>query len=305
MARELHMCLVRYFVRLGTLDDKWKELSKKAERSLEGLANRTEQLRHVTNEKIDGAENSIDQKTRERLIFKILMGLEEEIALLSNILTQFNDANQDLKNYLVNLENARSKISLKDKLMQELIKGTSHRPALELLLQWATEGYQFFHNMYLRISDCMKSIDYKIEETVSNLISSFVEEDRGRKYTNSRRNLFLHFSAFLLYKCLRDTIGLFASDMLLNATIAFTHFNALVKVSRSYNRNTLEHVGACDANKPNDTDYYKPGIRKTILIYQKLCISVYPISDRLKFVFLIPFLWLHLRILLCEYIYIR
>ncbi|XP_011050961.1 PREDICTED: uncharacterized protein LOC105144025 isoform X3 [Acromyrmex echinatior] len=181
MAWELHMCLVRYFLRLERLDDKWKELSKKAEKSLEGLANRTEQLRHVTNEKIDGAENSIDQETRERLIFKVLMSLEEEMAFLSNILTQFNDINQDLKNYLVNLENARSKISLKDKLMQELIKGTSYRPALELLLQWATEGYQFFHNMYLRISDCMKSIDYKTEETVSNLISSFVEEDRRRK----------------------------------------------------------------------------------------------------------------------------
>ncbi|KYM87689.1 hypothetical protein ALC53_03306 [Atta colombica] len=193
MAWELHMCLVRYFLRLERLDDKWKELSKKAERSLEGLANRIEQLRHVTNEKIDGAENSIDQETRERLIFKVLMDLEEEIALLSNILMQFNDINQDLKNYLVNLENARNKISLKDKLMQELIKGTSYRPTLELLLQWATESYQFFHNMYLRISDCMKSIDYKTEETVSNLISSFMEEDRGRKYINSRCNLFLNF----------------------------------------------------------------------------------------------------------------
>ncbi|XP_011050958.1 PREDICTED: uncharacterized protein LOC105144025 isoform X1 [Acromyrmex echinatior] len=193
MAWELHMCLVRYFLRLERLDDKWKELSKKAEKSLEGLANRTEQLRHVTNEKIDGAENSIDQETRERLIFKVLMSLEEEMAFLSNILTQFNDINQDLKNYLVNLENARSKISLKDKLMQELIKGTSYRPALELLLQWATEGYQFFHNMYLRISDCMKSIDYKTEETVSNLISSFVEEDRRRKYINK----ILAFTQFL------------------------------------------------------------------------------------------------------------
>ena len=48
----------------------------------------------LCSEKIDGAENSIDQETRERLIFKILMGLEEEIALLSNILTQFNDINQ-------------------------------------------------------------------------------------------------------------------------------------------------------------------------------------------------------------------
>jgi len=48
----------------------------------------------LCSEKIDGAENSIDQETRERLIFKVLMGLEEEIALLSNILMQFNDINQ-------------------------------------------------------------------------------------------------------------------------------------------------------------------------------------------------------------------
>ncbi|XP_018395565.1 PREDICTED: uncharacterized protein LOC108774052 isoform X2 [Cyphomyrmex costatus] len=193
MARELHACLVRYFLRLERLDDKWRELSKKAERPLEGLVNRTEQLHHVTNEEMEESEDSVDQETRERLIFKILMGLEEEIALLSDILMQFNDANQDLKNYLVNLENARSKISLKDEIMQELIKGTPYRPTLELLLQWAVEGYQFFHDMYLRISNCMKSIDYKTEESVYNLISSFKEEDRGRKNINK----ILAFTQFL------------------------------------------------------------------------------------------------------------
>ncbi|XP_011175702.1 uncharacterized protein LOC105207758 [Solenopsis invicta] len=194
MARELHVCLIRYFARLERLDDKWKELSQKAERPLEVLANRAEQLRHVTNsEEIDGVEDSVDQETRERLIFKILMGFEEEIALLSNILTQLNDANQDLKNYLINLENARSKVSLKDETMQELIKGTPYRPTLELLLEWAVEGFQFFHNMYLRISDCMRLIDYKEEETINNLTSSFVEEKRGRKNINK----ILAFTQFL------------------------------------------------------------------------------------------------------------
>ncbi|XP_024867832.1 uncharacterized protein LOC112452051 [Temnothorax curvispinosus] len=193
MARELHACLVRYFARLERLDDKWRELSRTAERPLKALANQTEQLRHVTNEKIDGTEDSVDRETRGRLIFKILMGLEEEIALLSDILTQLNDANQDLKNHLVNLENARSKVSLKDETMQELIKGTPYRPTLQLLLQWAVEGYQFFHNMYLRISDCMKSINYKVEETVDNLISSFTEEKRGRKNINR----ILAFTQFL------------------------------------------------------------------------------------------------------------
>ncbi|XP_071572538.1 uncharacterized protein [Temnothorax nylanderi] len=193
MARELHACLVRYFARLERLDDKWRELSRTAERPLKALANQTEQLRHVTNEKIDGTEDSVDRETRGRLIFKILMSLEEEIALLSDILTQLNDVNQDLKNHLVNLENARSKVSLKDETMQELIKGTPYRPTLQLLLQWAVEGYQFFHNMYLRISDCMKSINYKVEETVDNLISSFAEEKRGRKNINR----ILAFTQFL------------------------------------------------------------------------------------------------------------
>lgn len=44
----------------------------------------------------EDAEDSVDKETRERLIFKILMGLGEEIALLSDILTQLNDANQVL-----------------------------------------------------------------------------------------------------------------------------------------------------------------------------------------------------------------
>ncbi|XP_011883220.1 PREDICTED: uncharacterized protein LOC105570545 [Vollenhovia emeryi] len=187
MARELHACLVRYYARLERLDDKWRELSKKAEILLDILSNRTEQLRQVMNvhsEEIDGVEDIMDRETRERLAFKILMGLEEEMARLYNILTQLNDANQDLKNYLDNLENARSKVSLKDETMKELIKGTPYRPTLELLLQWAVEGFQFFHNMYLRVNDGMKSLDYKAEKTVDNLVSSFAEEKRGRKNIN-------------------------------------------------------------------------------------------------------------------------
>ncbi|GAB1868610.1 hypothetical protein CAJAP_09689 [Camponotus japonicus] len=199
MSRELHACLVRYFARLQKLDEKWKELSAKAERPLEALANQAEQFRHVANVNINETENNMDEETRERLMFKILMGLEDEIALLLDILTQFNDANQDLKNYLVKLENARSQVSLKDETMQELIKGTSYQPKLNLLLEWAVESFQFYHNMYLRIRDCMKSINYKMEETIDNLISSFVEEQRGR------RNIYkiLAFTQFLAKEALR------------------------------------------------------------------------------------------------------
>ncbi|KAL6436733.1 hypothetical protein ACFW04_004870 [Cataglyphis niger] len=186
MSRKLNVSLIRYFARLQNLDDKWKELSEKAERPLEALANQAEQLRHVTNVNINETESSVDGETQERLIFKILMGIEDEITLLLDILTQFNDINQDLKNYLINLENARSQVSLKDETMQELIKGTSYRPKLNLLLEWAMEGFQFYNNMYLSIRDCMKSIDYKREETIDDLISSFVEDQRGRRNINSK-----------------------------------------------------------------------------------------------------------------------
>ncbi|KAL6436732.1 hypothetical protein ACFW04_004870 [Cataglyphis niger] len=192
MSRKLNVSLIRYFARLQNLDDKWKELSEKAERPLEALANQAEQLRHVTNVNINETESSVDGETQERLIFKILMGIEDEITLLLDILTQFNDINQDLKNYLINLENARSQVSLKDETMQELIKGTSYRPKLNLLLEWAMEGFQFYNNMYLSIRDCMKSIDYKREETIDDLISSFVEDQRGRRNIN-----ILAFTQFL------------------------------------------------------------------------------------------------------------
>ncbi|EZA60824.1 hypothetical protein X777_13025 [Ooceraea biroi] len=90
----------------------------------------------------------------ERFIFNILMRMEDEVRLLLNILTQFNDANQNLKNYLDNLENARSKISLKDEATQELINGTPHRPRLNMLLIWAVESFQFYHKMYYLLFLC-------------------------------------------------------------------------------------------------------------------------------------------------------
>ena len=37
--------------------------------------------------------------------------------------------------------------------------------------------------------------------------------------------------------------------LLLLPTVPPTHSNVLVRVSRSYDRNMLEHVGVCDANK--------------------------------------------------------
>ena len=53
-----------------------------------------------------------------------------------------------MKNRLNNLEDARSKVSLDEDTMKELINGTPYRPRLNLLLEWAIEAFNYYHELY-------------------------------------------------------------------------------------------------------------------------------------------------------------
>lgn len=121
---------------------------------------------------------------------------------------------QDLKNRLNNLEETRSKISLDEETMKELINGTPYRPRLNLLLQWAIEAFNYYHELYpligntlqilsieksfltrkilryLLINKNIKQFNYKDEETIENLTKSFVE-DRFKKPRIERKYPFL------------------------------------------------------------------------------------------------------------------
>lgn len=194
MAKELHKCLINYFSQLEKVSCKWNQLSEEAKRPLHGLKNQSEQLRLVISNEVDDAELCKIDELRERLIFKILMGIDSELELLLNILTQFNNINQDLKNRLNNLEDTRSKISLDEETMKELINGTPYRPRLNLLLQWAIEAFNYYHELYLLINKNIKQFNYKDEETVENLTKSFVED----RFKKPRIERILYFTQFLI-----------------------------------------------------------------------------------------------------------
>ncbi|KAF3427845.1 hypothetical protein E2986_01267 [Frieseomelitta varia] len=187
MTKELHKCLINYFSQLEKVNCKWDELSEEAKRPLHALKNQSEQIRlvfyhwfmchvHVIarveaqriqvrphlrevevsfccSNEIDNAELCKIDELRERLIFKILMGIDNELRLLFDILMRFNNINQDLKNRLNNLEDARSKVSLDDDTMKELINGTPYRPRLNLLLEWAIEAFNYYHELYPLIAN--------------------------------------------------------------------------------------------------------------------------------------------------------
>ncbi|XP_033307982.1 uncharacterized protein LOC117209743 isoform X2 [Bombus bifarius] len=198
MAKEVHKCLINYFSQLEKVDCKWNELSEEAKRPLHALRNQSEQLRHVISE-VDDAELCKVDELRERLIFKILMGIDNELTLLFNILTRFNNVNQDLKNRLNNLEDARSKISLDEGTMKELINGTPYRPRLNLLLEWAIEAFNYYHELYLLINGNMKQFNYKDEDTIENLTKSFVED----RFKRAQIERILYFTQFLIKESLR------------------------------------------------------------------------------------------------------
>ncbi|XP_043508815.1 uncharacterized protein LOC122528120 [Frieseomelitta varia] len=199
MTKELHKCLINYFSQLEKVNCKWDELSEEAKRPLHALKNQSEQIRLVVSNEIDNAELCKIDELRERLIFKILMGIDNELRLLFDILMRFNNINQDLKNRLNNLEDARSKVSLDDDTMKELINGTPYRPRLNLLLEWAIEAFNYYHELYLLINGNIKKFNYNDEETIKNLTKCFIE-DRFKKLRIER---ILYFTQFLIKESLR------------------------------------------------------------------------------------------------------
>nr|KAF7434551.1 hypothetical protein H0235_002742 [Vespula pensylvanica] len=148
MTKELHKSLINYFVHLKILDEKWLELFTSAERPLQALRNQCEQLRFVSSKDVDSEEICMIDYAREKLIFKIFMGIENEISLLSDMLQRLNDAIQDLKNRLTNLNKSRNNVLLRDEDMKDIINGTPYRPKLNLLLEWAIESFQYYHELY-------------------------------------------------------------------------------------------------------------------------------------------------------------
>ncbi|KAJ8683792.1 hypothetical protein QAD02_019584 [Eretmocerus hayati] len=148
MEKELHKCLVDFFSKFENTDNKWQESRSNLVRVLNALENQAEQLRHVTNPEVDNAELFKVEGLRERLIFKIHAGIEEEVTRIQEAITRLHNNSQDLKNRLTKIESARNAVSLHDEKMKELVSGTPYRPKLNLLLEWAIDVCEYYHNLY-------------------------------------------------------------------------------------------------------------------------------------------------------------
>ncbi|XP_033328902.2 uncharacterized protein LOC117221793 [Megalopta genalis] len=199
MATELHKELIGYFTQLEKVDCKWKELSEEAKRPLHALKNQLEQLRLVTSEGVDNAIFCNTDETHGRLIYKILLGIDNEITLLLDISTRFNNVNQSLRSRYKNLEDARSKVSLNDDAMKELVNGTPYRPRLNLLLKCAMDGLNYYHDLYLRIHGSINHYNWRNDEMAEDLTNLFVED----RFKRERIDQILAITQFLIKETVR------------------------------------------------------------------------------------------------------
>ncbi|XP_063984002.1 uncharacterized protein LOC135166015 isoform X2 [Diachasmimorpha longicaudata] len=197
MEKELLKALVGFFSTLEKIHGKWDQRCQGVQESLEGMKNFSEQLEHVFRE-VDDAEICGIENVRERLGFKIEVRMEEEVSKVRETIQYLGELNQELKNKLIQLENVRSKASVDDPKMKEITEGTSHRPRLNLLLEWAIDAQNYYQKRYNEINESFKGVDKMKRETILELIDVV-----GRKGDRSVLNRILGFTQYLAKEKIR------------------------------------------------------------------------------------------------------
>ncbi|XP_046469711.1 uncharacterized protein [Neodiprion pinetum] len=194
MEKQLHKSVVGYFLHLSKINEKWNVLVQSAERPLNNLKNQEEQLRMVSDCSLDNADLfSIDSTLRGKLIFKINVCMEDEIALISEIDSQLNNLVQGLRNKFTLLEAARSEVNINAEEMEELVSGSPYRPGLDLLMKWAIDSTNYYSELYSFINASLRSLDCKKEKTIVNLITAFEQH----KNTQAKIDGILGFTQFV------------------------------------------------------------------------------------------------------------
>ncbi|CAG9853895.1 unnamed protein product [Phyllotreta striolata] len=155
---------------------KWSSLLKESAKPLRALINYCEQLRHVEQANIKYIDNF--EELKEKLLFKISEGIEEEIILIKNIINQLNLSNQEIKNKLHILE--KSTINLDWEEKSDLLKGTAFQPPLTRILQEGLDFVNYFSDNYKLINEHFKKLDPRNEESIKRFESALQVELKNK-----------------------------------------------------------------------------------------------------------------------------
>ncbi|XP_057332316.1 uncharacterized protein LOC130672074 [Microplitis mediator] len=174
MDKNLHKAIVNYYLTFEKLYYYFNnEIRKVITEPLTSLKNQMEQLHHVSSSSVDNAEICELERVREKLIFKINLGIEDEIELIADVINTLNNYYQELKDKFIRLEQVYSKININDPAMINLVNGSSERPPLNLLMEWSFESFEYYTNLYNEIKNNYKLLNRTDEKSIEQLINSF------------------------------------------------------------------------------------------------------------------------------------
>ncbi|XP_011149828.1 uncharacterized protein LOC105189438 [Harpegnathos saltator] len=176
MEYKLNNALLRYFKYVHTLYDEWLIINRTIETSLKIVDDQNEILRLISDD-VTYNDIEIDEEQRQRLMFKILIVLDNELNSLFRIMSQFNYTIQDLMNHYDNVIQYRSRIYLADKEMIPLIMGSYCRPRLSLLMEWTTKSLEYFRKLYFCINNEIHNYN---KENIADKVRAAINQINNR-----------------------------------------------------------------------------------------------------------------------------
>ncbi|XP_043484433.1 uncharacterized protein LOC122512583 [Leptopilina heterotoma] len=173
MEKTLYKSIVKYYSYLKIVSTTWNDVISSAKEQINGLKSLCEQFRLITSVDADQTEIYKQNGLKEKLQIKVFRAIQNEIAIIGNFLNRLNKINQELKNKFARIEEARSKVSLRDLEMKQLINGTPLIPRLEKLILWAKESQDYYPSLLQSVSENFNSLDHNDENTIVNFEKSF------------------------------------------------------------------------------------------------------------------------------------
>ncbi|KAJ1529940.1 hypothetical protein ONE63_006668 [Megalurothrips usitatus] len=163
--------LKNYFISVEKMNLLWESLAKKANKPMSAIETLSDQLQAVKSIGHDMTINLQFPGLEENVIFKTLMSLEQELALIINIIQEVDIATEKLNKLATLVDSQKEK-----KDMSSATVSTCS------VLEVVSDCRQYYQAQYLGLQSALKCLDFRDSNSIRALRKSFIEDKNLKKH---------------------------------------------------------------------------------------------------------------------------
>ncbi|KAG8237147.1 hypothetical protein J437_LFUL011196 [Ladona fulva] len=156
----LRKSLLEFFKQLVKHKDVVSGLLDRSLKPIEKIRNFSEQLFYVKRAEIDDMPIGNIPDIKDNLLYKIRQSIEEEIAVVHQIMAEFKSANTELERFelraLKSLENVGDLTVVEDQ--EILCDGSASCPSFLQMVEWIQDFCRLYHALYIKFSTAVMAI---------------------------------------------------------------------------------------------------------------------------------------------------